>query len=154
MEDPGILALIADLLSWPILIAGGFFYLVGMIGLFRMPDVFTRMHALSVSDTLGVGLLILGMLLQAGFTLVAVKLIFVLVLLLVSGPVISHALTRAALHDGRWPLLAGKDGGLAPTDPSALFPGIRERLRTPLVSEQVASDDTPDEPAPGPERAG
>lgn len=139
----GVLSVLVDLLSWALLLSGAFFYLVGMVGLFRFPDLFTRMHAVSVSDTLGVILLIFGMLLQAGFTLVAVKLIFVLVLLLVSGPVISHALARAALHDGQWPLIAREDGRLEPTDPCTLFDGMRERLSAPLSSEQVVAGEGP-----------
>ena len=56
--------LVADILSWPLMIAGSFFYVVGAIGLLRMPDVFTRMHATSVSDTFGAGLLLVGMMIS------------------------------------------------------------------------------------------
>ena len=52
-----------------------------------MPDIFTRMHAVSVSETLGVGLMTFGMLLQAGFTLVAVKLVIILVAMWTTGAV-------------------------------------------------------------------
>lgn len=123
--------------SWAALLGGSFFYLVGAVGLNRMPDVFTRMHAASVSETLGVGLLVLGMVLQAGFTLVAVKLIIIMLVLLVTGPVATHALARAALHDGEKPLLAGEDGKLAACEPDTLFPGLGARLAAPLVSETV-----------------
>ena len=128
---------LVSLSSWIALVAGGFFYLVGAIGLIRMPDVFARMHAASVSETLGAGLLVLGMLIQAGPTLVAVKLISILLVLLVTGPVATHALARAALHDGEKPLIAGEDGTLAATEPDALFPGLGARLAAPLVSETV-----------------
>ena len=74
-----MLATVVDILSWAALLGGGFFYVVGAVGLNRMPDVFSRMHAVSVSESLGVGLLILGMALQAGFTLVTVKLFIILV---------------------------------------------------------------------------
>jgi multicomponent Na+:H+ antiporter subunit G len=130
-----------DILSWIALTTGGAFYLIGAIGLNRMPDVFTRMHAVSVSETLGVGLLVLGMLLQAGFTLVAAKLVFIVLALWTSGAVATHALARAALHDGEQPLLADAKGRLARTDPVGIFPELRERLAVPLVSE------TPEEPA-------
>lgn len=106
--------IIIDVLSWLALIAGGFFFVVGAIGLNRMPDVFTRIHATSVSDTLGVGLLIAGMLLQAGPTLVAVKLIFILLVLFMTGPIASHALAQAALHDDLKPLIADQKGRLTP----------------------------------------
>ena len=118
--------------SWAALVAGGFFYLVGAIGLNRMPDFFTRMHAASVSETLGAGLLVTGMLLQAGPTLVAVKLVIILLVLLVTGSVATHALARAALHDGELPLLADADGKLAATSPDSLFPGLGARLAAPL----------------------
>jgi len=103
-----------DVLSWIALVAGGFFFVVGAIGLNRMPDVFTRMHATSVSDTLGAGLLITGMVLQAGPTLVAVKLIFILLVLFMTGPIATHALAQAALHDDLEPLIADQKGRLKP----------------------------------------
>jgi multicomponent Na+:H+ antiporter subunit G len=123
--------------SWAALIAGGIFYLIGAIGLNRMPDFFARMHAVSVSETLGAGLLIVGMLIQAGPTLVAVKLIIILLVLLTTGSVATHALARAALHDGEKPLIAGDDGKLEPSDPDSLFPGLGARLAAPLRSETV-----------------
>ncbi len=61
-----------------LILLGSFFTLVGAFGLVRMPEVFTRMHAASVTDTLGVGFLILGMCLQAGLGLVTLKLVFLL----------------------------------------------------------------------------
>ena len=126
-----------NIASWAALLGGGFFYLVGAIGLNRMPDFFARMHATSVSETLGVGLLVAGMLLQAGPTLVAAKLIIILLVLLTTGAVATHALARAALHDGEKPLIAGEDGKLVAADPDALFPGLGARLAAPLRSETV-----------------
>ena len=131
------MSVLLDMISWVAMIAGGFFYLVGAVGLIRMPDVFTRMHATSVSETLGVGLLILGMLIQAGPTLVAVKLLITLAVLLVTGPVATHALARAALHDGEKPLLTDEDGKLVVMDPDEIFPDLGNRLAAPLVSETV-----------------
>ena len=55
-----------EIVSWLCLVAGGAFSIIGAIGLIRMPDFFTRMHAASVTDTLGAGLLIIGLILQAG----------------------------------------------------------------------------------------
>ncbi len=131
---------VIDLLSWAALLGGGFFYVVGAIGLNRMPDIFTRLHAVSVSETLGVGLLTLGMLLQAGFTLVAVKLIVIMVVMMWTGAVAAHALARAALHDGEKPLLADETGALVPTDPVSLFPELGVRLAAPLRSEIVEEE--------------
>lgn len=114
------MALIIDVLSWVLLVAGGVFYLVGAIGLTRMPDVFTRMHAVSVGETLGAGLLFAGMLLQAGPTLVGAKLIIIFAVLLYTGSVATHTLAMAALQDELHPLVAGPDGKLTelPVDDS------------------------------------
>ena len=100
------MTLLLDLLSWALLLAGGFFCVVGAVGLVRMPDFYTRMHAASVVETLGAGLVLLGLLLQAGFTLVAVKLLFIGALLLFASPTGTHALARAAYERGLKPLLA------------------------------------------------
>lgn len=97
---------VVDALSWVLLLSGAFFYLVGTFGMLRMPDLFTRMHASSVSDTFGAGLLLVGMMFQAGFTLVLLKLVVILLLLVFTGPVATHALARAALHAGVKPQLA------------------------------------------------
>lgn len=124
-----------DLAGWVALVAGAFFCLVGAIGLNRMPDVFTRMHATSVGDTLGVGLLTVGMLTQTDDWGVAARLIIIAIVLFVTGAVASHALARAALHDGNRPLLAGPDGGLRETGCDEIYPELGVRLATPLISE-------------------
>jgi multicomponent Na+:H+ antiporter subunit G len=89
-----------DIASWALLVAGGVFCAIGGIGLIRLPDVFARLHGASVIDTLGVGLLIAGMALQAGFTLVTLKLFIILFLIGLTSPVATHALAQAALHAG------------------------------------------------------
>lgn len=112
--------LAAELASWGLILLGSFFTIVGAFGLVRMPEVFTRMHAASLMDTLGVGFLILGMSLQAGFGLVTLKLVFLLALFLFTGPVVTHALAQACLHEGIKPLLAEDRRGMTrsrPTDP-------------------------------------
>ncbi len=97
---------IADIASWVCLVAGGFFCLVGGIGLLRMPDFYTRMHAASVTETLGAGLILLGLLIQAGITLVGAKLLMIGLLIFFTSPAASHALAKAALSRGLQPLLA------------------------------------------------
>jgi multicomponent Na+:H+ antiporter subunit G len=97
--------LAVEITSWVLVLAGSFFVLVGMIGIVRMPDIFTRMHAASVTDTLGAGLLIFGMMLQAGLGLVTLKLFFILMLFVFTAPVVTHALARAALYEEVKPLL-------------------------------------------------
>jgi multicomponent Na+:H+ antiporter subunit G len=74
-----------------------------------MPDFYTRMHAASVTDTLGAGLLLVGLVLQAGLTLVAVKLLFLGLLIGFASPTATHALAKAALARGLAPLLAQGD---------------------------------------------
>lgn len=106
------MTLAVDIASWVFLLLGSFFTVVGTIGLVRMPDVFTRMHAASVTDTLGVGFLIIGMSLQAGFSLVTLKLLFLLLLFFFSGPVVTHALAQACLHERVLPQLAEDRRGL------------------------------------------
>lgn len=97
--------IIADILRDIALGLGAFFVLVGALGLVRMPDVFTRMHAVSVIETLGVGLLVVGMMIEVGFGLVFLKLAFILVLFFFTGPVVIHALAQAALGSGTEPQL-------------------------------------------------
>jgi multicomponent Na+:H+ antiporter subunit G len=94
-----------DILSWILLVAGGLFSIVGALGLLRMPDFYTRVHAASVTDTLGVGFILLGLMLQAGWTLVTVKLAVIGLLIFFTSPAATHALSRAALERGVEPLL-------------------------------------------------
>lgn len=107
-------AMIVDIMSGALVIAGSGFILVGAIGLIRLPDVFTRMHAAGIIDSAGAGLLITGMLIQAGFSLVTLKLLILLVLFFFTSPTATHAVARAALHIEVEPVLddtSGKDGG-------------------------------------------
>jgi len=98
--------LAVEVASWVLILLGSFFTIVGAVGLVRMPDVFTRIHAVSVTDTLGVGFLFLGMCLQAGIGLVTLKLLFLLALFFFTGPVVAHALAQACLHEKIKPMLA------------------------------------------------
>ncbi|HEY9381815.1 MAG TPA: monovalent cation/H(+) antiporter subunit G [Burkholderiales bacterium] len=86
-----------DLLSWFCLAAGGVFCVIGAVGLLRMPDLYTRMHATSLIETLGAGLILLGLALQAGFTLVMAKLLIIGMLIFFASPTSTHALAKAAL---------------------------------------------------------
>ena len=87
-----------DLLSWACLAAGGLFCVIGALGLLRMPDFFTRMHAASITDTLGAGLILFGLMLQAGLTLVTAKLAIIALLIFFTSPTATHALAKAASH--------------------------------------------------------
>ncbi|MAA73936.1 MAG: sodium:proton antiporter [Salinisphaeraceae bacterium] len=92
-------------LSWLLLSAGGLLAVIGGIGTFRMPDLYTRMHAASVTDTGGMLLIMAGLLVQAGLSLVSFKLLLIVFFLLFTSPVATHALARAALHEGHKPRL-------------------------------------------------
>jgi multicomponent Na+:H+ antiporter subunit G len=92
--------------SWACLIAGSAFSVVGGVGLVRLPDFYTRMHGGGITDTMGAGLILLGLMLQAGFGLVTVKLATILVLLWITSPTSAHALAKSARTHGIEPLLA------------------------------------------------
>lgn len=98
-----------NILSWGCLLAGGAFCAIGALGLVRMPDFYTRMHAASVTETLGAGLLLLGMMLQAGPNLIAVKLLMIGLLIFFTSPTATHALAKAARERGLQPLLAPEE---------------------------------------------
>jgi multicomponent Na+:H+ antiporter subunit G len=91
-------SVLIDAASWILLVTGGLCCVIGGVGMLRMPDFYTRIHAASVSDSVGAGLVLAGLLLQAGFTLVAAKLVIVGLLVFFTSPAAGHALARAALH--------------------------------------------------------
>ncbi len=106
-----MIELLVDLISWGFILSGVFFLIVSGIGILRMPDVFTRMHAAGIADTAGADLILLGLVLQSGFTLVSAKLLLILGFLMFTSPVATHAVARAALHGGVKPILSkGKEG--------------------------------------------
>ena len=86
-------------LSVILLVSGAAFCLIGALGLFRMPNFITRVHAASLIDSLGAILILSGLMLQAGFSLVTIKLVLILIFLLLTGPTAIHALTSTALHE-------------------------------------------------------
>ena len=94
---------IMDVVSAILLLVGSVFALIGSIGIVRMPDVFTRLHAAGITDTLGAAGVLLGLALKAGFSLLLVKLLLMLAFLLLLNPTACHALARAALHGLRRP---------------------------------------------------
>jgi multicomponent Na+:H+ antiporter subunit G len=83
--------------------------LVGTLGVLRMPDMYTRLHAAGMTDTMGAGFLLLGMAFQTvidmmhgetAYWLVLVRLVFVYAFLLFTSPIATHALARAGLAGG------------------------------------------------------
>lgn len=100
------MSLVVDVLSWALLAGGGVFCIIGAVGMLRMPDFYTRMHAASVIETLGAGMILLGLMLQGGFTLVTVKLLMIAAMIFFASPTATHALARAGLARGLKPQLA------------------------------------------------
>jgi multicomponent Na+:H+ antiporter subunit G len=98
--DAGLIAMVQDIISWVLLTGGAFFVLVGGIGALRMPNLYTRMHAASVTDTMGAALVLGGVMVQAGLSLATIKLAAILLFLLITSPTSSYALAHAALLAG------------------------------------------------------
>jgi multicomponent Na+:H+ antiporter subunit G len=104
-------SVVVDLASWVLLASGGAFCVIGAVGLIRMPGFYTRAHAASVVETLGAGLILIGLLLQAGWTLAAIKVLILALLMMFANPTATHALARAAMLRGIKPVLADERGG-------------------------------------------
>ena len=100
--------MIIDLLSDICLLLGGIFTLTGAIGLLRLPNFYTRLHAASVTESLAAPLLIIGIILDTGLTLDSAKLVLIIGIMVVSNPTITHALCRAAAHGGNSPEMETK----------------------------------------------
>ena len=95
--------MILDILSWACLVAGGALGIVGGIGIHRFPDFYSRLHAVGITDTLCAILILLGLGLQAGWSLAAFKLALIFAFLFFTSPTASHALANAAWHSGLQP---------------------------------------------------
>ena len=95
---------VLDWISTAMLVTGGFFVLVGGIGAIRMPDLYTRMHASSLTDTMGSMLILGGLMIQAGWSMLALKIAVVAGFLLFTSPVAAYALANAALTAGHRPM--------------------------------------------------
>lgn len=91
---------IGDIIGMVIIFLGVPFFLAGSIGLLRLPDVFTRSHALTKADNLGLGLIIIGLVVQAETWTIAFKLLLTWILILVSSAGICHLVANTALKKG------------------------------------------------------
>ncbi|MEQ1889326.1 MAG: monovalent cation/H(+) antiporter subunit G [Alphaproteobacteria bacterium] len=92
------MAQISELSSWCLILSGCGFLLTGAIGILRMPDFYTRLHAAGLTDTMGAGLLLAGLLLQTGFNFAGVKLVLAAAFVIFTSPIATHALINAAYH--------------------------------------------------------
>ncbi len=104
------MSVVFDILSWSLILIGSFFVFTGAVGLLRLPGFFNRIHAAGVTDTLGAGLMLTGMLFQSSSWVVAAKLILIFLFMVITGPTATHALSKAALHGGLDPRPAGEKG--------------------------------------------
>jgi len=89
-----------DYLAVLLLIAGSIFFMAGTLGLLRFPDVYTRLHALTKADNVGLGLVVAGLALQAESWAVAGKLLLIWLLVMLAGASVAHLVARAAQQRG------------------------------------------------------
>ena len=99
------MSIITEIVSGLFLVIGAVAMLVGGIGILRLPDLFTRLHAVGIIDTLGVAAILIGLAFMAGWGLVLIKLVIIFALLMLLNPSASHALARAAVHGAKKPWL-------------------------------------------------
>lgn len=99
------MAILVDIVTFLCLAVGIASMLIGSYGLLKLPDMFSRMHAAGMVDTLGLGLIMVGLIVQAGFSLISFKLFLIVVFVMYTGPAVTHALAQAALNAGMKPLL-------------------------------------------------
>jgi multicomponent Na+:H+ antiporter subunit G len=100
-----ILEAVATVASWVFIVAGSAGIVISTLGLVRLPDFYTRLHAGGVTDTMGAVLIIIGLAIQSGLSMVTVKLIIIAVFLLFTGPTATHAAANAAWVAGLKPHL-------------------------------------------------
>ena len=100
------MSLLIDGLSAIFLLAGGFLCITGGVGLLRMPDFFSRVHAAGVTETLAAPLLLFGLLLQMEWSLDMLKVLMILIFVLATNPTATHAMAKATLTGGQKPLVA------------------------------------------------
>jgi multicomponent Na+:H+ antiporter subunit G len=91
---------VTEILTSVLLIAGGVFFLAGTVGLLRFPDVYTRLHALTKADNVGLGLVVAGLALQAQSWAVVGKLLLTWLLVLLAGASVAHLVAAAASQRG------------------------------------------------------
>ena len=97
--------MVVDILSGLCIAAGIVALITGSIGLVRLPDLYSRTHAVGMMDTAGVGFIILGLIIHEGFTLISVKLALVGIFLFFTSPIATHAVAQVAYRAGLKPFL-------------------------------------------------
>ncbi|MBT9159801.1 MAG: monovalent cation/H(+) antiporter subunit G [Dehalococcoidia bacterium] len=92
--------MIIEILTVLFLSLGALFFLIGTIAILRFPDVYCRLHGTTKCDTLGLGLILAGLILYEGATLASVKMVFIIVFVFLTNPVAAHAFARAIYKHG------------------------------------------------------
>mgnify|MGYP006422097443 CR=1 FL=1 len=94
-----------SVLAGIVVLIGAVFVLAAGVGVLRMPDVYIRMHAATKAGTLGSGLMLLGVALQAADTAIVLRALAAIGFLILTAPVAAHLLGRAAYMSGvpMWP---------------------------------------------------
>ena len=100
---------IIEWISGFFLLAGGLLCITGGVGLLRLPDFFSRVHAAGVTETLAAPLLLLGLMLQMELSLDTIKVLMIMILVLATNPTATNAMAKAALHGGLRPLVKETD---------------------------------------------
>ena len=92
--------ILIDVLTTILLLAGAFFFFAGTLGLLRFPDVYTRLHALTKADNVGLGLIVLGLAIQSESLAGAGKLLLIWMLVMLAGASSANLIARGALRRG------------------------------------------------------
>jgi multicomponent Na+:H+ antiporter subunit G len=92
-------------LGWFFVVSGSLFIITGGIGLLRLPDFYTRIHAAGITDTMGAWLILIGLMFSSGWSLITAKLVMLLIFLVMTSPLATHALAKAAFMRGLQPML-------------------------------------------------
>ncbi len=131
-----------EILSWFLLVGGGLFVFVGGIGLLRLPDFYTRIHAAGITDTLGAGMILCGLMVQSSSTLVTIKLVLILFFTFFTSPTSTHALVKAALFSGVRPVVSKKGSGRKSLTPARAL-NEAEKEASPSPNQPVPSQKGP-----------
>ena len=102
----------SDILIGGLLVLGGIFGVIGALGLVRMPDVLIRMHASTKIGTLFCGMVMAAAAVHFGDWTVTVRVVLIVLFLLLTAPIASHMIGRAAVSTGV-PLWRGKEKAVA-----------------------------------------
>jgi multicomponent Na+:H+ antiporter subunit G len=113
-----------DLVSWALLLTGGFFAIAGGIGVVRLPDFYTRLHASGITDTGAAYFILAGLMIQGGLSIITVKLAMIGFFMFFSNPTSTYALAAAAHRSGIEPL----DGAGGPNKPEP----VQKSLTDPI----------------------